>query len=462
MGKETCYLDIKYHPGQNEIFKICQSRKRVLSKGRRWGFTRGASQYVIESMINGVGPVMWGDTIVANIHSYVERYFMPVLRQLPKNIWDWRKSEKKLYVNGHVCDFRSADQPENWEGFGYKLIILNEAGVILKNEYIWHNAVRPMLMDYPDSIAIIGGTPKGRNLFFELFSKGLTPEGKEEGWESFTSDSYVNPFIEIAEIDALIKDLPETAVKQEIYAEFADDGELIMIPWKLIQECMERGEKEIIAGNVKTSKINGSHSFDDIKTRNGEIFYEVWGLDIGRQGDFSCLAKRRAMDVYSIQTYDINDNMQLASHVAHEYFNSSTKPLTIYVDMTGMGWGVYDRLRELRVPVSLGDTAMKSVMPNVVNKRYEMYARLYEQMKKGLKLPNNNALRRQLSNVIYKYNDKGRLLLIPKEEIKKLIKESPDLSDAVALTYFDTVTTTIMANQKNDDVRDLVSANGYI
>ena len=68
-------LRLKYHSGQNNIFYQSTARKRIVAKGRRWGFTKGCAQYVIESMLDGVGPVMWGDTISANIISYVERYF---------------------------------------------------------------------------------------------------------------------------------------------------------------------------------------------------------------------------------------------------------------------------------------------------------------------------------------------------------------------------------------------------
>ena len=60
-------------------------------------------------------------------------------------------------------DFRSADKPENIEGFGYALIILNEAGIILKNRRLWEETIRPMAMDYKAKV-IIGGTPKGKRV----------------------------------------------------------------------------------------------------------------------------------------------------------------------------------------------------------------------------------------------------------------------------------------------------------
>ena len=40
-----------------------------------------------------------------------------------------------------VSDFRSVDRPENIEGFGYDKAFLNEAGIILRDEYLWYNAI---------------------------------------------------------------------------------------------------------------------------------------------------------------------------------------------------------------------------------------------------------------------------------------------------------------------------------
>ncbi len=85
-----------------------------------------------------------------------------------------------MKIINSVCDFRSADKPENIEGFGYELIILNEAGIILKNRRLWEESIRPMILDYKAKV-IIGGTPKGKrvkktnetHLFYELFQRGL-------------------------------------------------------------------------------------------------------------------------------------------------------------------------------------------------------------------------------------------------------------------------------------------------
>jgi len=399
-------LKLTYHGGQKSVFSH-PARRKVVAKGRRWGFTQGSAQYVIKQMLQGVTPVMWGDTISANITKYLERYFVPVLKQLPSSMWEWKKQEKVLRIGSAVCDFRSADQPENWEGFGYKLLILNEAGIILKNPYLWHNAVRPMLMDYPDSEAIIGGTPKGKNLFHELHQR------REDGWQPFTFSSYDNPFLQRAEIEAMERELPDSVVRQEIYAEFVGEGESVLIPYDLIMESVKRPVPETRYGN------------------------EVWGLDVARQGDdFSVLAKRHYRHVHSLQQYSIADMMQLAGMVNVEYQNAAIKPRHIFIETTFQGWGVVDRLRELGLPAIGADPGAGATEPAVLNKRAEMYVRLLKAMRQGITLPNHKALIKQLANVYVEYKD-ARMKLVAKEQIKQEIGESPDHADAVALTYFE-------------------------
>lgn len=402
----TVPLKLTYHGGQDAVFSH-PARRKTVAKGRRWGFTQGAAQYVIEQMLQGMTPVLWGDTIATNITKYIERYFVPVLKQLPASMWEWKKQEKTLRIAQAVCDFRSADQPENWEGFGYKLIILNEAGIILKNPYLWHNAVRPMLMDYPDSLVIIGGTPKGKNLFHELFLKST------DGWQPFTFSSYDNPFLQRSEIDAMERELPDSVVRQEIYAEFVGEGESVLIPYDLIMVCVALVPPETRFGN------------------------EVWGLDVARQGDdFSVLAKRHYRHVHSLQQYSIPDMMQLASMVNVEYQQAAIKPRQIFVETTFQGWGVVDRLRELGVPAIGADPGAGATEPALLNKRAEMYVRLLQAMRQGITLPNHKGLIKQLANVYIEYKD-ARMKLVSKEQIKQEIGCSPDHADAVALTYFE-------------------------
>jgi predicted phage terminase large subunit-like protein len=223
-------LDISYHPKQEEIFFNSNARYKIVAKGRRFGLTRGLANYVMENMIDGLSPILWVDTMYGNIERYVERYFLPVLKGLPKNLWKYRANRNDLKVMNAVCDFRSADKPENIEGFGYALIILNEAGIILKNRRLWEETIRPMIMDYKANV-IIGGTPKGKrvrntgegHLFYELYERGKKQDVKgETEWQSLNFSSYDNPLLDPKEIDELANDISPSLRDQEIFGKFID------------------------------------------------------------------------------------------------------------------------------------------------------------------------------------------------------------------------------------------------
>ena len=224
-------LDVVFEqtPQQME-FLSSEERFTVVTKGRRFGATHGAAISFIEWMIEGLSPLLWVDTIYSNIDRYFERYFLPCLREngIPHN---WNSQKKIFKIFNSVCDFRSADRPENIEGFGYKKAFLNEAGIILKNPYLYTNAILPMMMDFPDSQLIAAGVPKGKVLkngeehpFYTLYKRA---EKGVDGYRLFEFTSYDNPLLSPDDVKALENEIaamsPEM-VEQEIYGKFIDVG----------------------------------------------------------------------------------------------------------------------------------------------------------------------------------------------------------------------------------------------
>ncbi|HEX2863051.1 MAG TPA: hypothetical protein VHN99_00670, partial [Deinococcales bacterium] len=199
-------LDLTYSRAQSHMFfdSTPLGKFRIFPKGRRLGATRGAAHACIEWMLDGHA-CLWGDTIAGNIDRYVERYFLPVLTKagIPHR---WTGTGRVLRVGSGHTDFRSADRPENWEGFGYRHVFLNEAGIILEDRYLYENAVLPMLLDFPDAELIAAGTPKGRNLFYQLHQRALSGE---PGYHTRTFTTWDNPWLTPAAIATLTEGLPE-------------------------------------------------------------------------------------------------------------------------------------------------------------------------------------------------------------------------------------------------------------
>ena len=105
------------------------------------------------------------------------------------------------------------------------------------------------------------------------------------------------------------------------------------------------------------------------------------------------------------------------------------------------GGGVIDRLRQLGydcvVEVPFGGSASKP--GQYANKRAEMWSRMAQWIKTSGELPDLPDLKADLCQVCYDYDATGRLRLESKEKLKERTGKSPDLADALALTFAATV-----------------------
>ena len=408
-------LDLRYTPQQKAVFFQNDARFCTIEKGRRFGFTKGTANACIEWLLEGQ-KILWVDTIAANLKRYFERYFLPELRQLPKELWSWNAQDKQLKIGEGYLDFRSAERPENIEGFGYDTVILNEAGIILKDPYLWDNAISPMLLDNPNSRAFIGGVPKGKNKFFDLAQRGMR---NEKGWRNFQFSSYDNPLLQKEEIDRLVAELggaDSDVARQEIFGEFLDTTSNSVFSLSAIEAAF-RKERYFDAGASV-----------------------IWALDVAREGDDeSVLCKRQGDSVEALKPYRIASTSELAREIYGEHERADLKPHAIYVDTIGVGAGVFDTLCDLglRGIVREAKGSFKaSDERKYANKRAEMYFNLREKLPL-LAIAPDEELKRQLQTVSFFFDKKERYLLMPKESIKKEYGRSPDRADALAMSFFD-------------------------
>ncbi len=165
----------------------------------------------------------------------------------------------------------------------------------------------------------------------------------------------------------------------------------------------------------------------------------IMGVDVARFGDDeTVIAYRRGRDAHSEPWLRLRklDTMEVAARVADEY--RRVKPDAVFVDETGVGAGVVDRLKQLRVPVipvNFGSRPNGLTDAKVANKRAEMWVRMREWLRGESAIPDDNSLEAQLTAVEYRHDANNAILLESKEEMKKRGLPSPDLADALALTF---------------------------
>jgi hypothetical protein len=169
----------------------------------------------------------------------------------------------------------------------------------------------------------------------------------------------------------------------------------------------------------------------------------IMGVDIARQGeDQTVIRFRRGLDARSIPAvkFRIPDLMQVASRVMEQV--NSHNPDAVFIDGTGIGWGVLDRLNQLGCPnvsgVDFGARAdrtdARDAAARYANKRAEMWGFMKEWLKVG-SLPDDNDLTADLKAVDYGYDASDAILLERKDDMRRRGLASPDDGDALALTF---------------------------
>jgi hypothetical protein len=164
----------------------------------------------------------------------------------------------------------------------------------------------------------------------------------------------------------------------------------------------------------------------------------VLGVDVARFGDdCSVIYPRRGLDARSIlpKVYQGISTDRLLDKILE--FCSQQRVEVIFVDGGGVGGGVVDQLRRHNLPVEdiqFGGRADRGDQVKYAQKRSEMWGALRDALR-YLAIPPSNELRDQLIGPEYDYNLRGELQLEKKSDMKKRGLASPDIADALALTY---------------------------
>jgi len=183
--------------------------------------------------------------------------------------------------------------------------------------------------------------------------------------------------------------------------------------------------------------------FDAQKRGSGEYMGDdplICGIDVARGGDDNCMISfRRGKDAMSEKTYRIpGEKSRNSMHVISKLtmLLDRHKPDNVFLDETGIGGPMVDRLNQLGynvVGVNFGGKADDE--KHYANKTAEMGARCRQWLMDGGSIPDEPQLEEELTSRDYWHDDKDRLVLEKKKDMKKRIHCSPDWSDSLYLTF---------------------------
>jgi len=163
---------------------------------------------------------------------------------------------------------------------------------------------------------------------------------------------------------------------------------------------------------------------------------KLLGVDVSRGGgDDSVIVLRQGPKLTIVGTYQLQDLMELAGKVVEAY--NSERATHVYIDSTGLGAGIFDRLKQLGLPitgVSFGTKAVDKRMYS--NTRAEIWNRMKEWLGHDADIPRNSKLIQELKQQTYGYTETLAIQLESKKAMKGRGLDSPDIGDAIACTFY--------------------------
>ena len=224
------------HPAQIDIHHARDKRFRCVCTGRRFGKTLClAAELADRGAREGGGEFGW----VAPTYNVAERgveAFKTICGDVVTVIGRAPCRVEIPGVNGGPLSrvwFLSADNPDNIRGFGFRGLVIDEAASIPVD--VWHYVLRPTIAQTL-GWAVFVSTPKGRNWFYDLFTRGLDPSEKE--YASFRFPSNASPYFPAKEWDEAQRTLPADVFRQEYEAEFLEDSAGV---FRNIEGCLDVG-----------------------------------------------------------------------------------------------------------------------------------------------------------------------------------------------------------------------------
>jgi phage terminase large subunit len=240
-----------------------------------------------------------------------------------------------------------------------------------------------------------------------------------------------------------------------------EEAELMRLDNEILYKHIYLGEYLDTANLILVNNIRKATA---TRLSNAKV---VIGVDIARDGgDRTVIYVRTGKCPADVKIYN---NMDLPK-LTHELQALITKykPERINIDSTGHGAWCADGLKSYGIDVKTVNFASSSRKPEKYgNMRSELYALAGKYFEGGGVIrPQDNDLDTELSASYYTLDNKNRVCLIPKQEIKKMIGKSPDVADAFCLSLLcdgDMFTSTKVSDAIDEarEAKELTMVSGW-
>lgn len=346
------------------------------------------------------------DALFAEVKHWVNK-LPPVLRELIDVLSDrivLKSAPESSFLSARTS---SKERPEAMAGIHseHVMLVFDEASAV--DEAVFESAAGSM-SGHSATTILIGNPTRNSGLFY------LTHHKLRNEWVTMHVSCRDNPLVN----PDFVKQIMDT------YGEASNAFRV-----RVLGEFSLREDDTLIAAELVDSAIAR-----DIQAAPGTGL--LYGLDVARFGDDrSVLVKRRGNVVEDVKAWNGADLMETVGRVVSEA--RIDKPEVIMVDSIGLGAGVADRLRELGFnvrDVNVAETA--SMEPTAAKLRDELWLTCKNWlMSRAVSLPKHDDLRQELVAPTYTFLSNGKIKVESKADMKKRGQRSPDIADALCLTF---------------------------
>ena len=337
-------------------------------------------------------------------------------RKMPKGLQSQLEiTSDKITVKGvdSSCHARVSrkENPEALQGFHHErlLFVIDECSGV---DDIVFEVAQGALSTAGSKILMVGNPTRNSGYFYDAFNRN------SHRWHKMTvscedADYVSEDFIEDMK-EQYGEDSSTFAIR--VKGEFPTDSADSLISRHLVESAVSRDVEPMMVA-------------------------PIYGLDCSRfGGDRTALAKRQGnVLIEPIKSWQGKDLMETVGIVLAEYEACSymDRPSEICVDSIGIGAGVVDRLRELGLPARGVNVAESPSLGNRYQRlRDELWFKTREWFEaRDCKIPDQDELISELSSLKFKILSSGKFKAEGKDEMKKRGLRSPDLADALVLTF---------------------------
>lgn len=422
---------------QAEIVKAVQENKRVAVKS-----CHSSGKSFIAARI-----------ALKFLHSYPHSTVLttaPTWRQVNDILWkeiNTAYNNARYKLPGTMLDVRY-NIDEDWFGVGlsttesdkfqgyhsnYILVIVDEASGVEKKIY---DAIEGVTSTGFTRVLLIGNPNDPTGYFADAFKSPI--------WTKITISCFDTPnFNSIPNLEALKNSTEEQRREATIYP-------YLITPQWVWERMQEWGEDSPLfqarcLGEFPTESTDTliALKYAEAALRNENPKDGDWfiGLDVARMGDDrTAFVIRKGDDVKRVEWFQKEDTMQTVGRAIN--FLQEYPEAKMRIDAIGVGAGVVDRLKESEYSdrvegVSVAESTASEGEMKYVNIRAKLYWRLRQKFMNGeIRLIDRGTIVSDLTNLKYRFRSSdGAVQIESKEELKKRGLRSPDLADALALSY---------------------------